>query len=114
MPSPPNDIPFDLIDQMVIDVAGQPLTKLQRLVLQECWRNQKKTYEEIAAENNYANSYIQQRIAPALWRLLSEAVGTKIPAPSASGKIDCAIDSLLLAYSPCPVNNKHKERLRSF
>ena len=70
--------PLELIDQMVQESTGQPLTKLQRLVLEECWGTEKKTYEEIATENNYSSGYIQQRIAPGLWQILSKLVGTKV------------------------------------
>ena len=67
-----------LLDQLVHQKTGQSLTSLQRLLLIECWKTSKKTYEAIAAENNYSTSYIQQRIAPALWNLLSEIVDTKV------------------------------------
>ncbi|MEL6554537.1 MAG: AAA-like domain-containing protein [Cyanobacteria bacterium J06621_11] len=78
MPFSPTDIPWDLIDQMVCDATGHPLSELQRLILQECWGKGKKTYEAIATENNYSNNYIQQRVAPALWHALSEAMGTRV------------------------------------
>ena len=72
------DIPLDDIEQMVREATGQPLSKLQKLVLSECWSASKKTYQEIATESNYSYSYIQQRVAPALWRLLSEITGEKV------------------------------------
>ncbi|MEL6491105.1 MAG: AAA-like domain-containing protein [Cyanobacteria bacterium J06621_3] len=66
------------IDQLVYDKTGQPLTDLQRLLLTECWKPGKKTYEAIATQNNYSSSYIQQRVAPGLWGLLSELAGQKV------------------------------------
>ena len=78
MPTSFDDAPLELIDQIVYESAGQPLNKLQRLVLEECWGTAKKTYEEIATRNNYSNGYIQQRVAPELWRILSIAVDTKV------------------------------------
>lgn len=71
-------IPLNLINQQVQSRTGQSLSDLQRLVLQECWRSNKKTYDEIASEHNYSSGYIQQRVAPSLWRLLSKTFGTKI------------------------------------
>ncbi|MEO0517457.1 MAG: AAA-like domain-containing protein [Cyanobacteria bacterium P01_A01_bin.116] len=69
---------LNLIDQLVQLKTGQSLTNLQRLILSECWQTSRKTYEEIATQNNYSGSYIQQRVAPPLWHLLSEIVGTKV------------------------------------
>ena len=66
------------IDQLVYEKTGQSLTDLQRLLLNECWQPGKKTYEAIATQNNYSSSYIQQRVAPSLWGLLSEIVGQKV------------------------------------
>lgn len=71
-------IPLELIDQLVCQKTGQPLTELQRLILVECWQTGKKTYEEIATQNNYSSSYIQQRVAPALWQVISQIVGSKV------------------------------------
>lgn len=66
------------IEKLVHQKKSQPLTNLQRLVLKECLQAYRKTYEEIAAENNYSGKYIQQRVAPDLWYLLSEIVGVKV------------------------------------
>jgi len=66
------------IDQLVYEKTGHPLTDLQRLLLSECWKPGKKTYEAIAIQNNYSSSYIQQRVAPSLWGILSEIAGQKV------------------------------------
>ena len=66
------------IEQLVHQKTGQSLTNLQRLVLDECLQPGKKTYDAIAKENNYSSSYIQQRVAPDLWYLMSEIVDTKV------------------------------------
>ena len=81
---------LNLIDQAVYEKTGQPLNNLQRLILNECWQPSKKTYEEIATQNNYSGSYIQQRVAQALWHLMSEIVGAKVT------KSNCR--SVLLRY----------------
>ncbi|MEL7357911.1 MAG: AAA-like domain-containing protein [Cyanobacteria bacterium J06560_6] len=73
-----NEAQIKLIDELVYEKTGQSLNDLQRLVLSECWQTSKKTYEEIATENNYSSRYIQQRVAPSLWHLMSEIVGTKV------------------------------------
>ena len=71
-------VPFVQINQRVQEQTGQSLSDLQRMILQECWRSSKKTYETIAKEHNYSSGYIQQRVAPGLWRLLSQAFDAKI------------------------------------
>lgn len=73
-----NIIRLNKIDQLVQEKTGHSLTNLQRLILSECWQTSRKTYEEIAAQNNYSGSYIQQRVAPTLWHLMSEIAGTKV------------------------------------
>ena len=80
-------IPLTQIDQLVTERTGQTLSDLQRLVLQECWQASKKTYEAVAAEYNYSSSYIQQRVAPSLWRLLSLAVGAKVTKSNCRGML---------------------------
>ena len=73
-----NEVQIKLIDRLVYEKTGQSLNDLQQLVLNECWQTSKKTYEEIAAENNYSSRYIQQRVAPSLWHLMSEIAGAKV------------------------------------
>ena len=81
---------IELVDRLVYEKTGQSLNDLQRLVLIECCQTSKKTYEEIAAQNNYSSRYIQQRLAPSLWHLMSEVVGAKVT------KSNCR--SMLLRY----------------
>ena len=80
-------LPIADIDQLVVQQTGQSLSDLQRVVLQECWQASKKTYEAVAAEYNYSSSYIQQRVAPSLWRLFSEAVGAKVTKSNCKGML---------------------------
>ncbi|MEO0708673.1 MAG: AAA-like domain-containing protein [Cyanobacteria bacterium J06649_5] len=81
---------LNLIEQLVHQKTGQSLTNLQRLVLGECLQPYKRTYDAIAKDNNYSGSYIKQRVAPDLWHLLSELVGTNVT------KVNCK--SVLFAY----------------
>ncbi|MEO1592282.1 MAG: AAA-like domain-containing protein [Cyanobacteria bacterium J06632_22] len=89
MPASIQDAPIPIadIDLLVVQQTGQSLSDLQRVVLQECWQASKKTYEAVAAEYNYSSSYIQQRVAPSLWRLLSEAVGSKVTKSNCKGML---------------------------
>ncbi|MEL6489633.1 MAG: AAA-like domain-containing protein [Cyanobacteria bacterium J06621_3] len=69
---------LNFIEQLVYQETDRSLTNLQRLLLSECWQLSKKTYDEIAKPNNYSGSYIQHRVAPSLWQLMSEIVGVKV------------------------------------
>lgn len=95
-------VPFDVIDRLVVEQTGQSLSDLQRLVLQECWQATKRTYDEIAAEYNYSGSYIQQRVAPSLWRLLSGIVGTKVTKSNCKGTILAYLSSQSASVSSVP------------
>ncbi|MEO0769838.1 MAG: AAA-like domain-containing protein [Cyanobacteria bacterium J06649_4] len=81
---------LNLIEQLVHQKTGQSLTNIQRLVLGECLQPHKRTYDAIAKDTNYSVSYIKQRVAPDLWHLLSELVGTNVT------KLNCK--SVLFAY----------------
>lgn len=65
-------------EQSVYDVTGEYLNDLQRVILREASQDPKKTYEEIAIEHKYSGNYIQQIVAPRLWRLLSKVLGQKV------------------------------------
>ena len=69
---------LNLIEQLVYQETGHSLTSLQRLLLSECCQLSKRTYDEIAESHNYSGGYLQHRIAPELWRLMSEIVGVKV------------------------------------
>ena len=78
------------IDQLVHQKTGQFLSNIQRLVLSECLQPVKVTYDEIAKKNNYSGRYIQQRVAPDMWYLMTEIIGTKV------NKANCR--SVLIGY----------------
>lgn len=52
--------------------AGRRITDPERLVLKAAWEN--ITYEDIATEINHSE-YLRGRIAPELWRLLTDVLG---------------------------------------
>ncbi|NEO83638.1 MAG: hypothetical protein F6J87_05165 [Spirulina sp. SIO3F2] len=86
---------FSLIDPWFVEKIGQHLSEPQRLILQACWQAQKQTYDEIASAHNYSGRYLQNRVAPELWRLLSEATGEKVT------KMNCSavLTQVLQAYA---------------
>ncbi|MEM8639930.1 MAG: AAA-like domain-containing protein [Cyanobacteria bacterium P01_G01_bin.54] len=75
---PDADAIISFVDRTLYAQTGEHLNTLQRLLLQETWQETRRTYEEIGKAYGYSGSYIQQGIAPKLWRLLSRVFGEKI------------------------------------
>jgi hypothetical protein len=68
----------ELAIQLVATETGFPLNFIQKVILRESLLEDKKTYAQIAEENNYSESYIKFTVAPKLWQLLSQAIGKKV------------------------------------
>lgn len=62
----------------VYDRTKTSLSFIQKVILKESLFETKKTYAQIAQENNYSELYIKQCVAPKLWKLISEALGEKV------------------------------------
>lgn len=69
---------LNFVDDLVFAKTGERFNDLQRIILQECWQDTKKTYDRIAVEYDYSANYIKQGVGPKLWRLLSQAMGEKV------------------------------------
>lgn len=52
--------------------TGSELSYIQKVILQECLSETKKTYAQIAQEHSYSESYLKHSVAPKLWQVLSE------------------------------------------
>ena len=63
---------------LVATETGLPLNYIQKVLLRESLLEDKKTYAQIAEENQYSESYIKFSVAPKLWQLLSQAMGEKV------------------------------------
>jgi hypothetical protein len=64
--------------ELVATETGFSLNYIQKVILRESLLEYKKTYAQIAEENNYSESYIKFSVAPKLWQLLSQAIGEKV------------------------------------
>ncbi|NQE34742.1 AAA-like domain-containing protein [Microcoleus asticus] len=64
--------------QFVATKTGFSLNYIQKVILRESLLEDKKTYAQIAEQNNYSESYIKFTVAPKLWQLLSHAMGEKV------------------------------------
>ena len=65
-----------LANQVVSLKAKRSLTDVEVIVLKGAW--QRLEYDQIAAQNQYATTYISQDVAPKLWKLLTDALGEKV------------------------------------
>ncbi|WP_404785339.1 NB-ARC domain-containing protein [Altericista sp. CCNU0014] len=67
---------LDVVDEAVLLKVGRRLSEVEVLVLKGSW--QKQTYNEIAIETHYAVNYIKIHVGPALWKMLSAALGEAV------------------------------------
>jgi AAA-like domain len=70
------DAAIKIANQAVCAKEQRNLTDVEIIVLKGAW--QREEYDNIAAKNQYAASYISQDVAPKLWRLLTLALGEKV------------------------------------
>jgi hypothetical protein len=71
----------ELVEFAILLVAtetGVSLNYIQKVLLRESLLEHKKSYDQIAEENKYSESYIKFSVAPKLWQLLSQAMGEKV------------------------------------
>jgi hypothetical protein len=78
----------ELAVQLVATETGFSLNFIQKVILRESLLEDKKTYAQIAEENNYSESYIKFTLAPKLWQLLSQAIGEKVNKTNLPGLLE--------------------------
>ena len=71
-----SDEALKIANQAVYQKIKRNLTDLEIIVFKGAW--EREEYDEIAAKNQYATSYISQDVAPKLWKILSEALEEKV------------------------------------
>ncbi|MBD2249454.1 hypothetical protein [Nostoc sp. FACHB-888] len=63
-----------VVDNLVFAKRGKHLSEAEIIVLKGAWDDD--DYEEVAQNSPYSLNYLQRRIAPPLWDLLSETIGS--------------------------------------
>ena len=63
-------------EQAVVSSTGRSLSDVEIIILKGAW--ERLDYDQIAAQNQYATSYVSNDIAPKLWRVLTNALGEKV------------------------------------
>ena len=67
---------IEAASQAVSLSAGRSLSDVEIIILKGAWK--RLDYDQIAAQNQYATSYVSNDIAPKLWKVLTEALGEKV------------------------------------
>ncbi|GAX34655.1 AAA-like domain-containing protein [Nodularia sp. NIES-3585] len=70
------DEAIKIANEAVLKKFYRSLTDIEIIVIKGAW--EREEYDQIAAKNQYATSYISQDIAPKLWKLLTDALGEKV------------------------------------
>ncbi|MGJ5672250.1 MAG: AAA-like domain-containing protein [Nostochopsis sp.] len=65
-----------IANQAVLAKFDRSLSDVEIIVLKGAW--EREEYDQIAAKNQYATTYISQDVAPKLWKLLTDALGEKV------------------------------------
>ena len=70
------DQALNIANQAVSQRFRRKLTDIEVIVFKGAWHREE--YDQIAAKNQYATSYISQDVAPKLWKILTESLGEKV------------------------------------
>ena len=66
----------EAVDLAVRSIRSEGLREVERNVLEGAWN--RKTYQTIASEAGYSASYLSRDVGPALWSVLSNALGISV------------------------------------
>lgn len=89
-PSVSNNLDIEKVVKLVEDLAlermDRELTQAEKIVLEESWKG--RDYKEIASQYGYNPYYLQQKVGPQLWTLLSQLIGNGTKVKKTSLKIN--------------------------
>ncbi|MEH2330098.1 AAA-like domain-containing protein [Nostoc sp.] len=84
---------IEYTETLINDKTGKSLSFIQKAVLSASLLETKKSYAQIALENNYSENYIRQLVAPKLWQLLSNSLGEKVNRTNCRAVLDQRLDN---------------------
>ncbi|NET57451.1 MAG: hypothetical protein F6K47_15195 [Symploca sp. SIO2E6] len=70
------DEAIKVANQVMLAKIKRNLTDVEIMIIKGAW--EREDYDQIAAKNQYATSYISQDIAPKLWKMLTKSLGEKV------------------------------------
>lgn len=62
-----------VLEEQVFQSKGRYLTEVEKVIIKGVWDS--KDYKEIADDSGYNTYYLQQKVAPPLWSMLSGVIG---------------------------------------
>lgn len=84
---------IECTETLINDKTGKSLSFIQKAVLSASLLETKKSYAQIAIENNYSENYIRQLVAPKLWQLLSNSLGEKVNRTNCRAVLEQRLDN---------------------
>ncbi|BAY41256.1 hypothetical protein NIES2111_56520 (plasmid) [Nostoc sp. NIES-2111] len=67
---------LDILEDKVVQYSQRHLSEAERIVIRGAWDG--KDYKEMASESGYNIFYLQQKVAPPLWAMLSEIINAGV------------------------------------
>lgn len=67
---------LDMLEEKVLQHSQRALTEAEKIVIRGSWNG--KDYKEMASESGYNTFYLQQKVAPPLWIMLSDIIGVGV------------------------------------
>lgn len=64
---------LSVVNYLVLTKRGKPLSDAEIIIIKGAWNNSE--FVEIAENSPYSTNYLQRRLAPELWDILSETIG---------------------------------------
>ena len=104
---------IQLTEALITNKTGKSLSFIQKAVLSASLLETKKSYGQIALENNYSENYIRQLVAPKLWQLLSNTLGEKVNRTNCRAVLEQRLDNSSLQTISQPTQMQQKIVLES-
>lgn len=70
------DTVLEILEEQVLKSVGRRLSEAERIVIKGSWDG--KDYKEMASDGGYNSYYLQQKVAPPLWNMLSQVIGNGV------------------------------------
>lgn len=67
---------LEILEDQVVQCVGRRLSEAEIIVIKGAWEG--KDYKEMASDGGYNSYYLQQKIAPPLWNMLSKVIGNGV------------------------------------
>lgn len=90
--SPQKDRVLKFAETLIQQKTQTYCSELQRQILIGALQEERKTYDQLAIECGYSAKYVKQDVAPKLWQLLSQVLGTKVTKANARIALEHALD----------------------